>query len=68
MPKLKNFRIRMESPDGKQSRTIELAAEDKDGARRRAERQADDIADQESGGDETKRPKAYVVKKIDEVK
>jgi hypothetical protein len=66
MPKQKQFRVFMESPDQKRdgralNRTIELQADDDDQARRRAERQADDIADQYE-------EKAYKIKKIEEVK
>jgi hypothetical protein len=65
MAKDKLYRVFMESPDQKRdgkalNRTIELAAEDEDQARRRAERQADDIADQYE-------EKSYKIKKIEAV-
>ncbi|MBA2741124.1 MAG: hypothetical protein H0U46_03835 [Actinobacteria bacterium] len=55
-----DFRIFMESPDGRTNRTIELRAKSKDAARRMAERQADDIAEQ-YGED------AYSVKSIEAI-
>jgi hypothetical protein len=58
--KLKNWRIFMESADGKQNRTIELQAETKDKARKIAERQAEDIAEEHGG-------EAYSVQTVDSV-
>ena len=60
MSDMKNWKVFMVGPDGA-NRTLEFQAETKDKARKIAERQADDIAEEHGG-------EAYTIKSVAEIK